>query len=104
MLSTVPMIEFASVNDCIEWLGKNNFAVYMADTRAEKFYNEYDYKYRSALVVGSERYGISREWYEKKTNLLSIPMSGTCDSLNVGVAASIILYDMSIKLGKISNR
>jgi len=96
----IPFFEFESVTECQVWLENKNFSVYMADTRADKFYYEYDYSHRTALIVGSERYGISREWYTDKANLLSIPMLGVCDSLNVGVAASVILYDMSVKLGK----
>lgn len=93
----VPFIEYDSVTECKDWLEKNGFEIYLADTRAEKYYCEYDYKGRVALIVGSERYGISKEWYTPRTKLLSIPMMGLCDSLNVGVAASIILYDMSVK-------
>ena len=96
---TVPFVEFETVADCCAFLAQKNFSVFMADTRAEKFYYEYEYKRRTALVVGSEKYGISREWYDGNAKLLSIPMLGVCDSLNVGVAASIILYDMSVKLG-----
>ena len=97
---TVPFIEFDTVDNCLAWLAKSKFNVYVADTRADKFYYEHVYANRSALVMGSERYGVSREWYAS-AQLLSIPMSGSCDSLNVGVAASIILYDMSVKMKKV---
>jgi len=97
---TVPFYEFTTTGECIEWLVKNRFNIYVADASAEKFYYEYDYSGRTALVMGSERYGPGKEWYVNKTHPLSIPMLGSCDSLNVGVAASIILYDMSVKLKK----
>lgn len=93
----VPFAQFDNVGECKDWLEKNDFDIYLADTRAEKYYYEYDYKGRTALIVGSERYGVSKEWYTPRTKLLSIPMLGVCDSLNVGVASSIILYDMSVK-------
>ena len=102
---TVPFIEFDDVSDCIKWLEEKQFSIYLADTRAEKFYYENKYAHRTALIVGSEKYGINRVWYEsERAKLISIPMLGVCDSLNVGVAASIILYDMSIKLGKTVNK
>ena len=100
---TVPFIEFETVTECREWLAKKRFSIFMADTKAKKYYNEYSYSHRVALIAGSEKYGISKEWYDEEVNLLSIPMLGFCDSLNVGVAASVILYDMSIKLGKTRN-
>lgn len=94
---SVPVIEFAAVSECREWLYKNGFAIYLADTRADKNYFDYDYKKKSALIVGSERYGITKEWYDGDYNMLKIPMLGGCDSLNAGVAASIILYEISMK-------
>jgi len=94
---TVPYYEFEDAAGCAGWLRANGFDIYLADTRAEKKYYEYDYKKRSALIVGSEKYGISREWYAPDAKLLSVPMNGSCDSLNVGVASSIILYEMCVK-------
>lgn len=43
--------------------------------------------------MGSERYGISREWYDKSYKMIAIPMEGSCDSLNVGVAATVLAYE-----------
>jgi RNA methyltransferase, TrmH family len=71
--------------------------IYLADTRADKTYKSVDYNGNTALVIGSERYGISSEWYSCNPQLLSIPMLGMCDSLNVGVAASVITYEISMK-------
>lgn len=96
----IPFVEFDDAANCKEWLTAHGFTIYIADTRAEKHYHEFTYNTRSALIVGSERYGIDSQFYTPDSQLLSIPMLGVCDSLNVGVAASIIVYDMCIKLGK----
>ncbi|HZK70333.1 MAG TPA: TrmH family RNA methyltransferase [Clostridia bacterium] len=93
---TIPIIE-GEVHDIKAWLKDNNFTVFLTDTRAEKEYYEYDYKGRIAIVAGSERYGISREWYDADVSLVSIPMYGDCDSLNVGIATTIFLYEASLK-------
>ena len=90
----IPIVEFKCVDDCIRWLIEHNFNIYLADSNGDKSYKNYEYKGRSALVLGSERYGLSEKWYSIKPNVLSIPMLGTCDSLNVGTAASIILYEI----------
>ncbi len=95
---TVPAVDFDSVAECRKWLSDNGFSVYLADTRAENDYYRSEYRYPAALVVGCERYGISREWYDGSENLIKIPMRGISDSLNAGVAASILLYDMTNKL------
>lgn len=93
----IPMIEFDSVDRCRSWLLEHNFHIYLADTQADHTYKSYEYEGNTALVVGSERYGISKEWNGCGTRLLSIPMLGVCDSLNVGTAASIILYEIGMK-------
>lgn len=93
----VPIAEFAGAADCIAWLHARNYTTYLADTRAEISYKNCEFPGRTALVMGSERYGISREWYDHGLQTLSIPMFGVCDSLNVGTAASILLYEISLK-------
>lgn len=94
---TVPIYEFDSVDACSDYLLKKGFTIYLADSRAEKMYYELPYGTRTAFVLGSERYGIAREWYTKTPSLVAIPMLGKCDSLNVGVAGTILLYEASIK-------
>lgn len=94
---TVPVFEFDSVDSCAAWLHERGFTIYLADSRAEKMYYELPYGTRTAFVLGSERYGIAREWYAKTPSLVAIPMLGKCDSLNVGVAATVLLYEASIK-------
>ncbi len=94
---TVPTFEFATVSDCRAWLKKYGFTVYLADTRADKFYYDEPFGRNCALVVGSERYGIAREWYDGDYAMIAIPMSGKCDSLNVGVAATVLTYEACIK-------
>ena len=94
---TVPVVEFPTATECREWLLANGFSIFLADTRAEKGFYDYDYHGNCAVVMGGERYGLSREWYGEGANLLSIPMLGKCDSLNVAIAATVILYEMRLK-------
>ena len=95
-LFTIPIIEFLDTNECIKWLKAQDFNIYLADTRADKTYKEFDCTGNTVLVIGSERYGISEEWYAYNPQLISIPMFGVCDSLNAGVAASILTYEISM--------
>ena len=64
----------------------------LADTRAERYYFDEPFGVKTALVMGSERYGISRAWYEGDYRMIAIPMEGSCDSLNVGVAGGILMH------------
>lgn len=101
---TVPVFEFESVADCRAWLKKFGFTVYLADTRADKYYYDEPFGKNCALVLGSERYGIAREWYDSQYSMIAIPMQGRCDSLNVGVAATVLTYEACIKNKLRANR
>ena len=71
--------------------------IYLTDTRATKTYFEESYEGRVALIVGSERYGITKPWYDGDYEMIMIPMLGQCDSLNVAIATTIIAYEASLK-------
>lgn len=90
---TVPTIEFAEASDAADWLDDLGFTVYLADTDEAANYRKVDYSGRTALVVGSERYGIAKPWYERGYGRVAVPMLGSGDSLNVSVSASILLYE-----------
>jgi TrmH family RNA methyltransferase len=48
-----------------------------------------------ALVVGNERHGVGEAWLDAADELVAIPMPGPADSLNVAVAAGIVLFEAS---------
>lgn len=100
---TVPVYEFESVADCRRWLEEHGFTIYLADTRADRFYYDEPFGKNTALIVGSERYGIAREWYDGAYSMIAIPMLGKCDSLNVGVAATVLTYEACVK-NKLKNK
>jgi RNA methyltransferase, TrmH family len=96
----VPALEFDEVADAIAWLRGRQFTVYLADTDQGANYRSCDYGGRTALVVGSERYGISRPWYLAGFGRVGIPMLGAADSLNVAISASILLYEARARKSK----
>jgi TrmH family RNA methyltransferase len=93
MSMKVPSLEFAEIGAAIDWLLRSDVTVYLADTDESTSYRQADYSGRTALVVGSERYGISPPWYEHGFGRIGIPMLGSADSLNVSVSASVLLYE-----------
>jgi RNA methyltransferase, TrmH family len=93
MSMKVPSFEFAEVGDAIGWLRDRGCTVYLADTDESASYREAYYGGRTALVVGSERYGVSPPWYEAGFERIGVPMLGAADSLNVSVSASVLLYE-----------
>lgn len=92
----VPVVEVAA-DEAIEWLLENGFRILLADTDAQKNYYEEDYRGRVAIVLGSERYGIGSAYYDVPHTTIGIPMFGECDSLNVGIAGTVILYEAALK-------
>ena len=99
----VPVVE-TDYKELFDWLKQNNFRIILTDTRANSNYYEEDFHGRIAIIVGSERYGISKEWYEKDYTGIKIPMFGDCDSLNVGIATTVILYEATLKKKKMLQR
>jgi tRNA G18 (ribose-2'-O)-methylase SpoU len=93
MSMKVPSLEFAEIGAAVDWLRSNDVTVYLADTDDSISYRQADYSGRTAIVVGSERYGISRPWYDHGFSRIGIPMLGSADSLNVSVSASVLLYE-----------
>ncbi|WP_291566182.1 MULTISPECIES: TrmH family RNA methyltransferase [unclassified Clostridium] len=92
----VPIVE-SNFDEIKNWLIKKNFKTIITDTDADTNYYDLDYKGRVAIIMGSEKYGVSEDWYNTEYTGVSIPMLGDCDSLNVGVASTIILYEASLK-------
>jgi 23S rRNA (guanosine2251-2'-O)-methyltransferase len=76
-----------------EQLKDAGFWLYGADMQGEPPYSK-DLKGRVALVLGSEGAGISRLLRENCDAMIGIPSYGRIDSLNVSVAAGVLLYEV----------
>ncbi|MCL2440619.1 MAG: 23S rRNA (guanosine(2251)-2'-O)-methyltransferase RlmB [Treponema sp.] len=98
-VSWVPQAETPNLVRAMENLKDADFWIYGADMDGEPVYKK-DLKGRTALVLGSEGSGISRLIYEKCDGFVGIPSSGRIDSLNVSVAAGILLYDIRRQMSR----
>lgn len=87
----------ASYDDALKYLLDNNYDIFLGEPKLGLNYQEYDYKGKIAIVVGNERFGINPKWYENQNKKVYIPMEGNQNSLNVGVAASILAYEAYMK-------
>ena len=56
-------------------------------------YHTQDFTMPTALIVGTEATGLSSEWLENATQNIIIPMQGEIDSMNVSVAAGILIFE-----------
>lgn len=78
----------------IEELKERGLWVIGVEGGAETIYTDFDFRIPVALVLGSEGKGIRRLVGEKCDAIVSIPMSGHLNSLNVSVAAGVVLFEV----------
>ncbi len=90
-------IKICQVNNLartIDELKKKGFWIVGSSLENAKPYTDIDYKIPIALIVGNEEKGIRKLTASKCDFLVKIPMSGKIQSLNVSVAAGIILFEI----------
>ena len=68
-------------------------AIYAATANGQVAYYDADWHDNAALIVGSEAHGVSADGLTWATHQIAIPMVGRAESLNAGVAGSIILFE-----------
>jgi 23S rRNA (guanosine2251-2'-O)-methyltransferase len=90
--SWVPAAEAANLPRALRLLKDAGFWIYGADMKGEPLYKK-DLRGRAAIVLGSEGEGISRLLRENCDAMIAIPSGGRIDSLNVSVAAGVLLYE-----------
>ncbi|TXD48391.1 TrmH family RNA methyltransferase [Polaribacter sp. IC073] len=79
--------------EIIEFLEENNIKIYATTLQNSNEYHKEKYTEASAIVVGTEATGLSAIFREKATQNINIPMQGKIDSMNVSVAAAIVLFE-----------
>jgi RNA methyltransferase, TrmH family len=78
-----------------EWAKSNGVAVVGSSPAGLLDYKVLRYRFPAALLIGSEKRGLSQHLAEIADFMVRIPMSGGCDSINVSVAAGVLLFEMS---------
>jgi TrmH family RNA methyltransferase len=92
-------IASASTEEVVAYLIKNNINFYCATLQNSTAYHTQNYTLPTALVVGTEATGLSELWREKATQNIIIPMQGEIDSMNVSVAAAILIFEAKRQRG-----
>jgi 23S rRNA (guanosine2251-2'-O)-methyltransferase len=93
-LHTFPVCREKSIVRAIEYLKESGLNVFCAGEKSGSLASEIKLTGPSVLILGSEDKGISRELIALSDHQVKIPMTGTIESLNVSVAAGILLYEI----------
>ncbi len=92
-LFTQPVLEVHS-KEMYEWLKENQVQIIASSPSGTLSYTEADYQKPTAILVGSEQYGLQNHWFEWAHESVSIPMHGIADSLNAATSTTVLLYEV----------
>ena len=86
-------IATGTTTEIIAFLKQHNISFYCATLQDSTAYHTIDYSTPTAVVVGTEATGLSAEWRDTATRNIIIPMQGMIDSMNVSVAAAVLIFE-----------
>jgi TrmH family RNA methyltransferase len=92
-------IAVCTTEEAITYLKENKIAIYSATLQNANEYHKESYITATALVVGTEATGVSQIFRDNSTQNIIIPMHGEIDSMNVSVAAAILLFEAKRQRG-----
>lgn len=79
--------------EIITFLKEHKVDIYTTTLQNSNLYHLENYQKACAIVVGTEATGVTEIWREEATQNINIPMQGKIDSMNVSVAAAIVLFE-----------
>jgi 23S rRNA (guanosine2251-2'-O)-methyltransferase len=92
-LEYLPIVRAGNINRALEQLKGQGYWIYGLDERGTEAYDRIDYASRAVLVFGAEGKGLHELVSKHCDVLVRIPMDGKIPSLNVSVAAGIVLFE-----------
>jgi 23S rRNA (guanosine2251-2'-O)-methyltransferase len=98
-LEHMTIVRVTNIAQALEKLKKAGYWIYGLDERGDRSYDNADYDAKCAIVLGAEGNGLHENVRKACDFLLRIPMSGPIPSLNVSVAAGIVLFDWKRQRG-----
>jgi 23S rRNA (guanosine2251-2'-O)-methyltransferase len=99
-LEHLPVVRVTNINRSLEDLKERGFWIYGLDERGEEEYDRIEYASPTALVFGGEGKGLHEQVRKHCDALVRIPLAGKISSLNVSVAAGVVLFEWKRRLSK----
>jgi 23S rRNA (guanosine2251-2'-O)-methyltransferase len=97
-LEYLPITRVTNINRALEELKQKGYWIYGLDERGTQTYDQADYAAPTAFVLGGEGKGLHEQVRKHCDMLIRIPMAGRISSLNVSVAAGVVLFEWKRRL------
>lgn len=92
-LHTLPVCREANLRNAIKFLKDSGFKIIAATEKGDYDYTKADYEGPTCIIMGAEDTGVSYDNLALCDEWVKIPMLGTIESLNVSVAAGVLIYE-----------
>jgi 23S rRNA (guanosine2251-2'-O)-methyltransferase len=99
-LEHVPVVKVTNINRTLEELKDRGFWIYGLDERGGESYDRVEFATPTALVFGGEGKGLHEQVRKHCDAVVRIPMAGQISSLNVSVAAGVVLFEWKRRRSK----
>ena len=93
-LNVIPVARVGSIRNTLKTLQMEGFQIVAATEKSRKLLYDADFRKPTAIVMGAEDVGISKEVLKLCDEQLAIPLIGHIESLNVSAAAAIMLFEV----------
>lgn len=93
-LLRIPVCREKSLMKAVTFLQQYEFQIFAASEKTNTLYTEADFTGPIAIVMGAEDKGVSKEVLKIVDQQIKIPLKGEIESLNVSVAAGVLLYEV----------
>lgn len=93
-LLRLPICKVKNIKTTLNYLKQSGIKIFAATEKASNVYTKEDYNLPCAIIMGAEDKGISKEALKLSDALITIPIKGNIESLNVSVAAGVIIYEV----------
>lgn len=89
----VPFIYEDDLCKTVERLHEAGVKTYAAHLQGDVYYDSFSFREATAFLIGNEGNGLTSKLAEAASSYLKIPMEGSLESLNAGVAAALLMYE-----------
>lgn len=93
-LLRLPICKVKNIKTTLNYLKQSGIKIFAATEKASNVYTKEYYNLPCAIIMGAEDKGISKDALKLSDALITIPIKGNIESLNVSVAAGVIIYEV----------